>query len=92
MLPIMVEQQPSAERLTQLGVADWQVGSHDISESSCVFEQREIWYLLEGQAVITPDDGGVPVEIGAGDLVVFPAGISCCWEVLEPVRKQYRTG
>jgi uncharacterized cupin superfamily protein len=41
--------------------------------------------------VVTPDDG-VPVEIAAGDLVVFPAGMSCCWEVLKPVRKHYRFG
>jgi hypothetical protein len=29
------------------------------------------------------------VAVGAGDLVVFPAGMSCTWKVLVPVRKHY---
>jgi uncharacterized cupin superfamily protein len=29
------------------------------------------------------------VEIGAGDLVVFPDGMSCTWEVFEAVDKHY---
>jgi uncharacterized cupin superfamily protein len=38
--------------------------------------------------VVTPD-GGEPVEVGAGDLVTFPRGMSCTWKVVEPVRKHY---
>jgi uncharacterized cupin superfamily protein len=36
--------------------------------------------------------GGEPVRFGAGDLVVFAAGLSCTWEVHAPVRKHYRFG
>jgi len=32
---------------------------------------------------------GRRVELGAGDLVTFPVGLSCTWEVKEPVRKRY---
>jgi hypothetical protein len=92
MLPIMVEQQPADERLEQLGVRDWAVWSCEISQFPWQYDQREICYVLEGQAVITPDGDGAPVEIVAGDLVVFPGGMSCQWEVLQPVRKQYRIG
>jgi len=35
---------------------------------------------------------GEPVRFGAGDLVVFDAGLSCTWEVHAPVRKHYRFG
>jgi uncharacterized cupin superfamily protein len=38
--------------------------------------------------VVTPD-GGEPVRMGAGDLVTFPAGMSCTWEVRAAVRKHY---
>ncbi len=34
--------------------------------------------------------GGEPREFKRGDLVTFPAGLSCVWEVLEPVEKHYR--
>ena len=27
---------------------------------------------------------------GAGDLVIFPAALSCIWEITEPVRKHYK--
>jgi uncharacterized cupin superfamily protein len=33
---------------------------------------------------VTPDDG-VPVELTAGDYVVFPAGMSCVRDIAKPV-------
>ncbi|MEJ1410368.1 MAG: cupin domain-containing protein, partial [Candidatus Sedimenticola sp. (ex Thyasira tokunagai)] len=37
---------------------------------------------------VTPD-GGEPHEYGRGDLVTFPAGMSCTWKVLSEVEKHY---
>lgn len=91
MLPIMVEQQPSHERLAQLGVFSWPVWSCEVSEFSWHYKQREFCYLLEGEVVVTGDEGA-SVDIAAGDLVSFPAGLACQWTVLKPVRKQYRLG
>ena len=47
--------------------------------------------LLEGEVTVTPD-GGEPVKFGAGDLVVFPAGMDCRWDVHKAVRKHYQFG
>ncbi|SKA13848.1 hypothetical protein SAMN02745119_02811 [Trichlorobacter thiogenes] len=91
MLPIMVEQNPSKERLEALGVFDWPIWNCEVSDFPWSYEQREACYLLEGKVVVTPEDGA-PVELSAGDLVVFPAGMSCQWEVEKPVRKHYRLG
>lgn len=91
MLPIMVEQRPSRERLEQLGVESWPVWGCEGSEFSWSYDQREVCYLLEGEVVVTPEDGA-PVELGSGDLVIFPAGMSCRWDVQQPVRKHYRFG
>ena len=91
MLPIMVEQEPTRERLEQLGVFGWPVWSCEVSVFSWNYEQREVCYLLEGEVVVTPEEG-VPVELAAGDLVIFPAGLSCQWDVLKPVHKHYRFG
>lgn len=92
MLPIMLEQQPSQERLEQLGVEQWPLWSCEVSQFPWQYDEREVCYLLEGEVLVTPDGDDVPVEISAGDLVVFPAGLSCRWEVLQPVRKRYRLG
>jgi len=91
MLPIMIEQGISPERLQQLGVDGWELWSSEVSSFDWSYPQREVCYLLEGSVLVTPDDG-VPVELQAGDLVIFPAGMDCRWEVLQPVRKRYRIG
>jgi len=48
---------------------------------------KEECYLLEGKVVVETKDG--KVEFGAGDFVTFPAGLSCIWDIKEPVRKHY---
>jgi len=47
-----------------------------------------VCYFLRGKEIVTPD-GGDPLELGRGDLVTFPAGMSCTWEILEDVEKHY---
>lgn len=88
---IHVEHAPSTERLAELGVEHWPLWTCGVSTFPWTYEDTETCYLLEGEVVVTPD-GGEPVRIGAGDLVTFPAGMSCTWEVRSPVRKHYRFG
>jgi len=40
---------------------------------------------------VTPD-GGELVEIGKGDLVFFPKGMSCTWMIRKDARKYYKFG
>ncbi len=40
---------------------------------------------------VTPD-GGQPVKFSKGDLVTFPPGMKCRWDVNKAVRKYYRVG
>jgi len=47
--------------------------------------------LLEGEVKVTPDDGE-PVEFAKGDLVEFPAGMSCTWKIIKAVKKHYNFG
>jgi uncharacterized cupin superfamily protein len=36
------------------------------------------------------DAGGEPMEIDAGDMATFPAGMSCTWDVRAPINKHYK--
>jgi len=45
------------------------------------YGDTETAYILEGEVTVTPKDGRAPVTVGAGDLVVFPEGLSCTWDV-----------
>ncbi|MBN1868180.1 cupin domain-containing protein [Candidatus Sumerlaeota bacterium] len=92
MSEIQVEENPSEERLRQLGVRDWPIWTKEVSEFPWYYEEEETCYILEGDVLVTPKDEGEPVRIGVGDLVVFPQGMSCHWEIRKAVRKHYKFG
>ncbi len=52
------------------------------------YDADETAYVYQGRVRVT--SGGKVVEIKAGDLAVFPQGLSCRWEVLEKIVKVYR--
>lgn len=90
---IKLEHAPSEEQLTRLGVRSWPIWTKEVSTFPWHYDEQETCYLLEGDVIVTPAPGkGEPVRIQAGDLVTFPAGLSCTWEVRSPVRKHYRFG
>jgi uncharacterized cupin superfamily protein len=89
--PITVIRNPGSAQLEQLGVQGWPIWSCGVSHFPWTYEEQETCLLLEGDVTVTPD-GGEPVRFGAGDLVVFEAGLSCTWDVHAPVRKHYRFG
>jgi uncharacterized protein len=88
---IKIERQPSQERLNQLGVFKWSIWTKEVSEFPWTYDEAETCYFLEGDVIVTPD-GGQPVQVGKGDLVTFPAGMSCTWNITQDVRKHYRFG
>lgn len=87
-MEIKIEHQPSQERLNQLGVFQWEVWQKEISKFPWTYDTQETCYFLLGDVVVTPDNGQ-PVKIGKGDLVTFPAGMSCVWEIISNVKKHY---
>lgn len=91
MKTITVEHAPEAERLQELGVSSWPTWSKGVSVFPWTYDESETAYVLEGEVIVTPSSGE-PVKFGKGDLVTFPAGMSCTWEVRQPLRKHYRFG
>lgn len=91
MADIIVEHEPSEERLANVGVYDWPIWTKEASTFPWFYDEREVCYFLTGKVEVTPE-GGLPVTVGKGDLVTFPQGMSCTWNVLEDVRKHYRFG
>ena len=88
---IKVEHNPSEEKLSELGVREWPVWTKEASEFPWSYDEKETCYILEGDVEVTPD-GGAPVQMGAGDLVTFPQGMSCTWNIRKDVRKHYTFG
>ena len=91
MSDIKIVRHPEEGTLKDMGVYDWPVWTKEASIFPWTYVDQETCYFLEGQVVVTPN-GGEPVELAAGDLVTFPAGLSCTWSVSKPVKKHYNFG
>lgn len=87
----IIVEKPSAEKLASLGVTRWPTWSKEVSQFPWSFGTQEIAYILEGEVTVTPNNGDA-VSFSVGDLVTFPAGMSCTWDVKKALRKHYQLG
>jgi uncharacterized cupin superfamily protein len=79
------------DQLESMKVFSWPIWEKEASTFPWSYDEQETCYLLEGQVKVTPE-GGEAVEFGAGDLVTFPRGMDCTWEISQNVRKHYKFG
>ena len=91
MQEIGIEHNPTTSRLNQLGAMSWPISEKEVLEFPWHYDEKEVCYFLEADVTVTPE-GGEPVRFGKGDLVMFPAGMSCTWKIHEGVRKHYKFG
>ena len=85
---IKVEKNPTSDTLKELGVSEWSIWTKEASEFPWSYDDSETCYFLEGDVTVTPENGE-PVQMGKGDLVTFPKGMSCTWKILKDVKKHY---
>ncbi|RAL43018.1 hypothetical protein DM860_009800 [Cuscuta australis] len=89
---IKIINNPPESKLTELGVKSWPKWGCEPSKFPWTYSSKETCYLLKGKVKVYPTPTGCDdkvVEIGAGDLVEFPEGLSCTWDVSEAVDKHY---
>ena len=82
---------PIGQELDQQGVYEWPIWEKEASRFDWHYDTDETCYLLEGRVEVTTPDGEA-VQFGAGDLVHFPAGLSCTWDISEAVKKHFKLG
>ncbi|HOW88016.1 MAG TPA: cupin domain-containing protein [Candidatus Omnitrophota bacterium] len=88
-LKILVEK-PTQEKLNTLKVLSWPVWTKEASVFDWSYEEKEVCYFLEGQVTVKTPDG--EVSFGKGDLVTFPQGLQCVWDIKKAVKKHYKFG
>lgn len=75
-------------KLSELKVKTWDIWEHETAKFEWYYEETEECYFLEGRVFVETEDGQ-KVEIQKGDFAVFPKGLSCVWDIKEPIRKHY---
>jgi uncharacterized cupin superfamily protein len=86
-MKIRVEK-PTEDSLKSKGVASWPIWEKEVSRFDWHYDSTEECYLLEGEVIVETEDGR-SVKFGKGDFITFPKGLSCVWDVKQPVRKHY---
>lgn len=86
---VRVEKLDDAE-IDRRGVRSWPIWEKGVSRFDWTYDTGEQCFFLAGRVTVTV--GGCETRIGAGDFVTFPPGLSCVWQVHEPVKKHYRFG
>ena len=89
MSQIIIDHNPSQEKLKELGVFSWQTWDCAPSKFPLDFSMTESAYVLEGEFHVTPQNGE-KVVVKAGDFVVFPKGLKSNWEVVKQLKKHYK--
>ena len=83
-MQIIVKKPTPAEHDQMLTRPTWECS---VSTFNWHYDAQETCLLVAGQVTVTHEGGSV--SFGTGDYVVFPQGLSCVWDVSEPVKKHY---
>ena len=88
-LKVLVEK-PTSEKLNSLKIFSWPIWTKEVSSFDWYYDEKEICYFLEGEVTVKTSDG--EVSFGKGDLVAFPQGLKCVWNIKKSVKKHYKFG
>jgi len=80
-------EKPTKEEVDKLGIDNWGSWECEPSTFDWQYSSTEVAYVFEGKVKVKTDEG--EVEINKGDLVTFPKGLKCTWNVIEKISKVY---
>eukprot|EP00435_Cladocopium_sp_Y103_P017918 s926_g4.t1 len=73
-------------------VDQWGKTLLEVSKFDWQYSGTETAYVLQGEVLVTPTGEWAsckPTKVEAGDLVVFPDGMTCVWDVTKPIKKHF---
>jgi uncharacterized protein len=79
---------PSKDEIERMNVYQWPIWEKEESNFPWTYDAEETCFIIEGHVFVVTQ--WETVEIQPGDLVVFPAGLSCQWDIRKAVRKHYQ--
>jgi uncharacterized cupin superfamily protein len=88
----MKKKKPSEGELKNLKVKSWGIWEKEKSIFDWSYDETETCFILDGEVEVTDSETGEKLEFKKGDLVQFPKGLKCVWNVKKPIRKYYNFG
>ena len=68
----------------------WPIWTCGPSKFDWEYTQTETCLIIEGKVTVSAQgESSESVTFGAGDLVVFPTGLKCIWNIEQTVKKHY---
>jgi len=84
----VIVRKPTAEEVRTCKT--WDTWGCPASKFDWEYTQTETCLILDGRVTVTDRPAGKDsVSFGPGDLVVFPVGLKCIWNVTQGVKKHY---
>ena len=91
MVKILIKSPCSASLIIQYGIKNWPIWEREPCNFSWIYREKEICYIIDGEAKIKTE-AGESYLIKSGDLVEFPEGLSCEWQIIKSLKKHFRLG
>ena len=90
-MEILIKSPCSASFIIQYGIKNWPIWECEPSNFRWIYNEKEICLIIEGEANVKTNSGE-SYFIKSGDLVEFPLGLSCEWQVIKSIKKHFRLG
>ena len=90
-MKVLITSPCSASVIIQYGIKNWPIWECEPSNFSWNYNEKEICLIIEGEANIKTEAGEI-YFIKSGDLVEFPKGLSCEWQIIKSIKKHFRLG
>ncbi len=78
---------PTEEELKSLNIDSWSPWECEPGTFDWEYDSEETAYVFEGRVKVKTPEG--ETDINKGDLVTFPKGLKCTWNVIEKIKKVY---
>ena len=90
-MKVVIKSPCSASVIIQYGIKNWPIWECEPRNFAWSYNEREICFIIEGEAYIKTEEGE-RYFIKSGDLIEFPAGFSCEWQIIKSIKKHFRLG
>ena len=90
-MKILIKSPCRASLIIQYGIKNWPIWECEPSNFTWDYNEKEICLIIEGEANIKTETGE-NYFIKSGDLVEFPSGLSCKWQITKRIKKHFRLG